>query len=241
MSSLEKLKAEAVKLRKNIDAVYEAGKQAEYDRFWDEFQQNGARTDYGFALRYGWTDVIFKPKYDFIMTTCNSMFQYSGIVNLREILQDCGVVFDTSNCTMMVQMFQGADCKTIPTLDIRKSTNSHYMFGSGSSVEEIEKLIISETTDLGGTTMFGNAKQLVKMNIEGTIGQNFNVQSSPLNLESAKSVIRALKNFAGTDQEYTCTVTFSSTTKAYLEAEGATSPNGNTWLDYIDDIGWSCP
>ena len=28
-------------IAKNVPEVYEAGKQAEYDRFWDEYQENG--------------------------------------------------------------------------------------------------------------------------------------------------------------------------------------------------------
>lgn len=46
----------------DVDAAYNAGKQAEYDRFWDAFQQNGTRTNYERAFRR-WTDEIYKPKY----------------------------------------------------------------------------------------------------------------------------------------------------------------------------------
>ena len=44
------------------DRGFAEGKQEEYDRFWDAFQQNGTRTNYERAFRR-WTDEIYKPKY----------------------------------------------------------------------------------------------------------------------------------------------------------------------------------
>ena len=65
----------------DYDSGIEDGKQAEYDRFWDVFQDNGNRRNYwgGFA---GWKDAIFKPKYPIIASTCNSMFYRAAIPNL---------------------------------------------------------------------------------------------------------------------------------------------------------------
>lgn len=46
------------------DRGYAEGVQAEYDRFWDAFQQNGERTNYEGAFRnVGWTDETYQPKY----------------------------------------------------------------------------------------------------------------------------------------------------------------------------------
>ena len=39
------------------------GKQAEYDKFWDVYQQNGKRNNYNSAFAMGWTDDIYNPKY----------------------------------------------------------------------------------------------------------------------------------------------------------------------------------
>lgn len=47
-----------------IDQVYKKGQQAEYDRFWDEYQQNGTRTNYSYAFAgSAWTDASATPKY----------------------------------------------------------------------------------------------------------------------------------------------------------------------------------
>jgi hypothetical protein len=61
---------------------------------------------------------------------------------------------------------------------------------------------------------------------------------SPLTLESAKAVINALVDYSGTDKEHAHSITFSAQTKALLEAEGNTAPNGKTWLEYATDKGW---
>lgn len=46
------------------DRGYAEGVQAEYDRFWDVYQQNGERTNYENAFYgVGWTDETYKPKY----------------------------------------------------------------------------------------------------------------------------------------------------------------------------------
>ena len=53
-----------IRAKADYDAVHEAGKQAEYHKFWDNFQQNGTRRNYwGAFTDAGWNDETFKPKY----------------------------------------------------------------------------------------------------------------------------------------------------------------------------------
>ena len=75
-------------LDENIPNVYKGvadgvadGRQAEYDEFWDAFQQNGNRTDYhfGFAGK-GWRDETFKPKYDIVVRGGDSMFAWFNYI-----------------------------------------------------------------------------------------------------------------------------------------------------------------
>jgi hypothetical protein len=74
----------------------------------------------------------------------------------------------------------------------------------------------------------------------GTLVKSLNLSwAINLTLDSAKNIITKLKDYAGTDNEYVYTVTFSAKTKELLEAEGATAPNGNTWLDYAQNKGWN--
>lgn len=70
-------------------------------------------------------------------------------------------------------------------------------------------------------------------------GHNIALSSSPLNLESAKRIISKLVDYKGTDREYAQKVTFSSTTLALLEADGATAPGDITWTEYARSKGWN--
>ena len=60
---------------------FDAGKQTEYDAFWDAFQQKGNRRNYWGAFA-SWTDEIFKPKYPIVATPTTSMFYLSTITQL---------------------------------------------------------------------------------------------------------------------------------------------------------------
>lgn len=174
-----------------------AGRQAEYDRFWDTYQQNGQRTSYEYAFKGGgWTDKIFKPKYDIIPNAygASAMFQYSSITNLKQLLLDAGVRLDTSNCVFLLQTFQGSEITHIPEIDARKATNTSYMVGSQCKVHTIDKLLVSETTPLSST--FIDSRYLENIVFEGTIGQNVDLHWSPLTKASIESVMAALSDTA---------------------------------------------
>ena len=208
-------------IAENVEQVYFAGQKSEYDRFWDEFQDNGNRTIYQQAFRYNWTDEIFKPKYDIRTASngANQMFQSSRLVDLKGCLEKQGVVLDTSNATSLLQMFQSSLVKYIPTIDARKSTNNSYTF-STNAIISIEKLISSDTTHYVSSTF--NSNSIESLIIEGTIGVNgFNVSTcKKLSHESLMSIINALKDLSGTDK--TATVTLGSTKLAKLtDAEKA--------------------
>ena len=71
----------------NADAVLDvtyrqsAGKKAEYDAFWDDFQQNGERKYYMYAFAYRWGK-SYNPKYPLEkMAQCTYMFYYSQVTD----------------------------------------------------------------------------------------------------------------------------------------------------------------
>lgn len=184
---------------------FEDGAKSEYDRFWDNFQQNGTRTAYGYAFR-AWTEELFKPKYDITPAGyITGVFNTANIPDLKGILESRGVKLDTSKCTALLQWFQDSSVKYIPEIDARKSGNNNYLFYT-SSIITIDKLICSEATHFSSTTF--NAKNLESVIIEGTIGVNgFNVSYSPkLSYESLMSIINSLKDFSGTGETRTCTL-----------------------------------
>lgn len=216
------------------------GKQAEYDRFWDLYQENGNRTNYVVAFaRNGWTDETFKPKYDIkpVGDTCNQTFAFSYMTNIAQSLREQGVVLDTSEAAYFQQMFQGCKTTEIPTIDLSKATTTGYVFQQCTSLVKIEKIILSETTPTP-STMFSACYALKDITFEGVIASSINFNYSPLSVDSMKSIISCLKNYLGTSKQDTQTVKFTSDCWAALEAS-STAPHGGTWIDYVNyQLGW---
>ena len=161
-----------------IPEVYEQGKQAQYDEFWDAVQTRGKARDYSFRFAgYGWNDDTFKPKYDLIMTRASNTFAFCKIKDLRGILEKQGVVLDTSGCSNFSSMFESASITRIPTLDLRLQDRGYSIFFDCQSLTSIQKLIFK---DDGSTpikyNMFQNCDVLREIEIEGVIGNNINLQ-----------------------------------------------------------------
>ena len=78
MSIADKLTQIAENEPKVYDAGEKAGKQSEYDRFWDAFQNKGERTVYWYGFSgYGWTNDTLCPKYP--ITFSESATEVSGL------------------------------------------------------------------------------------------------------------------------------------------------------------------
>ena len=150
------------------DEGYEAGKQDEYDKFWDTFQNFGIRGECAYMFAYAWNDDIFYPKYSIKLSSCNGMFHSTKITRLKSKLDELGITFDLSNCKTLLQMFQSSSVKDIPIIDGRNATSLSYTFGSGAQVETIEKLILSDKlTNVGNA--FQNAIYLTHVIFEGVL------------------------------------------------------------------------
>lgn len=217
----------------NIEEYIEQGRQAEWSEFWDEFQDNGNRTNYQHAFaRDGWSDRIFKPKYNITALNPMQMFWYNTrITNLKQLLIDTGVTLSTTGATTLLQMFQSSSITHIPIIDARTASNINYTFGSGCKAVEIEKLIVSETTPFTSTT-FNNASYLETLIIEGTIGVNgFNVQwSTKLSHESLMSIINALKDYSEDASGTTWTVTLGPDNIAKLTSDELKIAENKGWV-----------
>lgn len=214
----------------------------ESEDFWNIYQQNGNRTNYHYAFGgQGWTDETFKPKYNITVTQGNMLFDSSLITNLKKILNDAGVSLDFSKATSVQYPFRLSTVTDIGILDFSKAGHLNYLFHQCRYLKNVEKVILNAngTQSFNTTYSFGECDVLEHMPVEGAIGRDINLQWSPLDLESAKSIINALVNYSGTANEYVYTVKFSSTTTEYLTADGETSPNSNTWTEYAFDKGWN--
>ena len=212
-----------------------------YDEFWDAYQDEGQRTNYanGFS-GHGWNNVTFKPKHDIRPTYAPSIFIDSRTTgDISEILQSCGVELDFSNCTNMNMAFQNSTLTGVGVVNVSSCTNLNQCFAY-CSIDTIGKIIVSETTVFNSNT-FSGAYYLANLAMEGVLASTISfAQCGRFSLESAKSVIGCLKNFTGTGNEATKTISFHANTWTLLDADGNAAPNGNTWRDYIvSDLRWN--
>lgn len=218
------------------------GMQAERDRFWDRFQDNGKRTIYSYAFYYScWGDFIFTPKYDIVPTNASDMFGSSRITDLKGILERQGVVLDFKNCTMLLRAFSGADRMTrLPCIDMSNAVDIRNVFMNCYLLQSVDSLVFSETTgtQYNSTAMVQNCRSLRDLVAKGVIWFSVNFQWCPLSVASMKSIISCLKNYAGTENDGAYTVRFSDTCWAALESD-STAPDGGTWKDYVRNLGWT--
>ena len=111
MSIAEKLTT----IAENQQAVYDAGKDKEWNTFWDNYQKKGAKLNYTQAFYSNkWNDKNYKPKYPIICSSCSSMFNSSEITD------------------------------TMVDIDISACSGAQYLFGYCTRLETVRKLIVSE-------------------------------------------------------------------------------------------------
>lgn len=220
------------------DDVFDAGKKAEYDAFWDVAQNNGSmnKYEYFFAGR-AWKDGNLKPKYNIVATgDANHMFaSNSALIDLAEALESAGITMDLSNATRADHMFYYCTkLERVPAISVTGVTYSlgiNNMFASCPLLHTIERLIIP--TDRGLTannSAFQGCKALVNIIIEGVIGANgWTFSSCPLSKASITSVINALSatttGLTVTLKKTAVEAAFGSTTAAEWTALVATKPN----------------
>ena len=231
---------------------YADGYREGYDKcesdFWDKLQRNGKLANYAYAFAGVWLPSMFYPKYDIKPTRCESMFvtfdnNYSmnePILDLVERLNECGVVLDTSKATNINLMFSYAKISHIGVIDTTSATALSQTFSNGRAIITIDKLILKADGSQTFSSAFTNCVGLENIVIEGVIGRDIDFKSSPLTIESAKSVINALADYSGTSSANKYTVQFSEDTINAIHTEGATAPNGDNWIEYAIDKGWNC-
>lgn len=199
-----------VQAKEDYDAVYDAGKQAEYDALWDAYQRNGNRTDYRYAFAgLGWNGDTLKPKYSISPIYTDDMFsRNSNDIDLKDVLDKCGVVLDTSRATSMRNTFNITSLLKIPTISVVSATNTDNLFYHSGRLVTVEKVIVTENTTYKG--WFTSCGKLENITFEGIIGENIDFKScKKLTLDSLINILNHLKDFTGTDEEYTRTLTLS--------------------------------
>ena len=219
---------------------YDVGYSQHEKDFWEEYMQEGRSTT-GMFSGSGWTEENFKPIRDFNVsqnTFYNHNVSNGNPYDLVEHLKKYNVKI--TGVVNVRSAFYYAQFTHLPELDISNGGSMLYQtFGGMKALHTIDKLIFNSEGTMTNSSGFQNCQALKNIIIEGVIGRTFSFSECPFTVESMKSIITHLKNYAGTSSEHAYTVTFKSTAFSALAAEGATSPNGNTWAEYIDDLKWN--
>ena len=220
MSIAEKLTTVA----ENVPKVYEAGQKSEYDKFWDAFQDFGNRTNYSTYAFYGagFNAGNFYPKYDIKpQGSCSHLFYAweNSKLNLKERLEECGVVLDTSKATVFAQAFNYSKFTELPIIDLSGTTtaSSGIFTNNYGTLVTIEKLIIAETTPISNNWFGQYCQNLANLIVEGTIAKSgFNVQyQTKLTVASLLSILTALSKDSSIASGKS--ITFSTSHKSVIE------------------------
>ena len=199
MTPAEKL----LEIAENIPKVYEAGKKAEWDAFWEARQTNKGTfpvssrgADYLFAGN-GWTEETCIPKYD--VTTGVSaymMFATNPVIkDLRTFKKRDGekVKFDFSKSKELAYTFYRSRVTYVETFDASSATTITNLFAV-CPIETVELLKLKEDGSQDLSSAF-NADTLKNITIEGKIGYNGTYFASQvLTKQSIISIINALSD-----------------------------------------------
>ena len=200
---------------------FEAGKQAEWSEFWDSFQNYGNKTDYGRVFgSSAWNDTNFKPKYDMKPINANVMFGYSKITDLAQILKDCNVKLDFSQCTSISECFSYGIITHIPELDLRSLTTINFGTYNSGSLRTIDKIILREdgSQPFVSSALAPNSINLENITFEGTIGNSMVLTNKKLSVNSLLNMIEHLQDLNKVGKP-TCTLTIGSTNLEKLTDE----------------------
>ena len=207
-------------LPSGIEDVFEAGKKAESDAFWEAYQKQGERTNYEYAFADNWTNDTFKPKYDIVpvgdyAATC--MFQKTSL-DIPAGLAHNGVKLDLSQCTSLSSTFLQAMAAILPPIDMQSCTRTSLTFYN-TKITQLYINNLREDCTFDRTFLY-NAT-LVDFFVTGTIGENgFNVQQSrSLTKQSIMSIINALADKSADTSGTVWKVTIGETNRAKLTAE----------------------
>ena len=183
-----------IRAKTDCDEVYEAGKQASYDEFWDNVQKKGSNLHYLYAFAgAGWSDATYNPKYPIKVTSAgngNHIFYYA------QRITDTKVPIDLSKAT----------------------TNLSNMFAN-SGLVTIRKIIFGEGITASWATQFTGCSKLENITAEGVLPQSIDIHwSTKLSRNSIESLIGVLSD---TVSGKTATFSTVAVNKAFETSEGA--------------------
>jgi hypothetical protein len=222
-----------------VDEVYEKGKQAQYDEFWDSYLtpvKNGT-TSAGLFSGRGWTDATFNPPefIDYIYDGYQ-LFLYASNISKEKLR-----MIDYSKLWRFQGAFNSTLITEIPVIDTRGSTELlSTVFAWTTSLISIEKLILKADGSQEFRGTFEGCSSLIEITIEGVIGQDgLNLKwSTKLSKASWISIINAL---SPTATGKSITGSLESVQRAFEVWEGAMDGDQSAeWLGRIaDKANWT--
>ena len=218
----------------DIPKVYDAGKKAQNDGFYEKFVQYG-KGHRRFAGQ-GWNYYTFYPTKD-ISLNATGVFQYfswqldsDGVPNLdlAERLNECGVKLIDDN-GVGDSTFNYAWVSRVPKLKASSSTSLIALYRGAQRLATIEGLELPEDNDFTFSNTFTECYALKDITIIGTIANSVSFSAcSKLTSESVDSIIAALKILATDDGAKT--LTLHATVKANMN---------DTQMAVIQEKGWT--
>lgn len=186
-------------IAENEVKVFNAGKEAEYNSFWDMLQENGKRYDYTMGFSGGsWNDETFKPKYDIKPSwACVSMFNRTHITDLEAALNRSGVILDLSNNANYGDCFAYSKITVLPEITLASFASTTYnMFSNCTKLHTIRKLTFSEGMTINFTDTFPVCTALTNVEFAGILTGSISLKDSPLSKASIESLIGILSDTA---------------------------------------------
>ena len=188
-------------IAENEQKVFDAGRKS----FMETYQGNANDG----TLMFGspaWNSSTFYPVKDIDLHT-RSFYYFSWgkapYIDLAQRLEDCGVrILPVTRTGAYSYAFLYCSVTRLPELDFSMYPTQPFneTFAYASHLVTIDKLILGEHTG-AFTRTFNSCNALKNIVIEGTIASSISFSSSPLTVDSMKSIISSLKDYAGTTSE----------------------------------------
>ena len=229
---------QVTRLKQDFDEVYEAGKaaggggdtdaayqqgvtdgkQAEYDRFWGAYQQNGNRTDYQNCFSgEGWTDETFKPKYDIISTNGYMVFRRCGFQDLGATIRNSGKRVVINHDYLQFTFQQSQQLEVIEGIELQ--TPLIYINGAFAYCNKLRKIQTLPISENATTLDFISIPLLEEISFSGVIPVSLSFQhSTKLNKASIESIIGHLSTTASGK---TLTLSRTAVDNAFETSKGA--------------------
>ena len=210
-------------LTDKVGGDFDAGYQAFYDEFWDNYQENGNKINYNQAFaNISWNDITFKPKYDIRPIAASRIFSECGVTDMKKALENAGVILDFSKTAYLTFIIESSNCAitVLPELNFTSTSDLRYLFNNATKVQSIDKIILKSdgSQEFSSSTSFNQMVSLTEIRFEGVIGKTVSLQWSPLSKASIESIISCLST---TSSGQTLSLKKTAVNKAFETSSGA--------------------